>query len=188
MNDKIYHIWMLLLERPGEWVFVRDIAYKVDLSRKQVYTFLAKLPYPPVERKKSDEDGTLSAIRLRGDEEFCERLRRALIRDKYKITDELIQQIHDALPVAGWMSVTDLCIEAGCTKMQVSKALLFMDDVEQTVGPNDYKLYRRRVRCSNSDSSCRPRSATPSTRRTRRSSWRSTTAMPRRTGTMRRRP
>lgn len=142
MNTKIYSIWEMMLARPGEWIYVRDIAYEVDLSNKQLYTLMSKFPTPPVE-KANDDSGTLSRIRLVGSDEFIQRLAVALVRDKYKITDEVLARIHDTLPTAGWMSLSDLCCETGCSKIVVSKSLAMLDDVEQCKQCKDKKLYRR---------------------------------------------
>lgn len=129
MNNKVYKIWLLLLDNPNKWVYAEDIAFKMDLTRKQLYAMLNKFPTPPVEKDRIDRSYGLR-VRVCGNDEFLKRLRESVMLDMYRVSDEVIDTIRNTLPSAGWITLTDLHAETGYTITQISKALQSMDDTE----------------------------------------------------------
>ena len=127
MNRKVYKIWMLLLDNPGKWFYTEDIAFEMDLTRKQIYALLVKFPCPPVERERLCSDGGLR-VRITGSEAYLKRVRDSLNIEWFKITDETFDTIRNALPQAGWVTLTDLSMETGLSTSQLAKALSLMDD------------------------------------------------------------
>ena len=116
MNNKVYKIWLLLLDNPNKWVYAEDIAFN-------------KFPTPPVEKDRIDRSYGLR-VRVCGNDEFLKRLRESVMLDMYRVSDEVIDTIRNTLPSAGWITLTDLHAETGYTITQISKALQSMDDTE----------------------------------------------------------
>ena len=128
MNRKVYKIWMLLLDNPGKWFYTDEVAFEMDLTRKQMYALLSKFPSPPVERERINSDSGLK-IRINGSEQYLQRVRESITIDWFKITDEMCDKIRATLPKAGWVTLTDLSMDTGYTTSQLAKALTLMDDV-----------------------------------------------------------
>ena len=129
MNSKVYKIWLLLLDNPNKWLYTEDIAFKMDLTRKQLYAMLNKFPSPPVEKDRIDKSYGLR-VRVCGTDEYLKKLREAVMLDMYKVSEEMIETIRHTLPTAAWITLTDLNAETGFTITQLSKALQSMDDAE----------------------------------------------------------
>lgn len=128
-NTRVYKIWLMLLENPGKWYHTDDIAYDLDLTRKQLYAMLAKFPTPPVEKDRTD--GCYGfRVRVCGSEQYLEKVKEAIMRDMYNLSDELIQEIHDALPIAGWISLSDLSQDTGYSMTQLSRVISLLDDID----------------------------------------------------------
>lgn len=129
MNRKVYKIWMLLLDKPGEWFYTEDIAFQMDLTRKQIYALLSKFPTPPVERERLSGESGLR-VRINGSEAYLKRVRDSITMDWFKIDEEVLDRVRNALPQAGWVTLTDLAMETGITASQVAKALTLIDEAE----------------------------------------------------------
>lgn len=141
MNTKVYKIWLMLLDSPGEWFYAEDIAYQMDVTRKQLYALLIKFPTPPVEKERLDQHSGLK-VRITGSEQYLAKVRESVMRDMYAITDEVTDNVRRALPEAGWVTLTDLSAETGYTITQLSKALSFMDDAVMT-NQHGVPMYRK---------------------------------------------
>ena len=100
MNRKVYKIWMLLLDKPGEWFYTEDIAFQMDLTRKQIYALLSKFPTPPVERERLNGEAGLR-VRINGSEAYLKRVRDSITMDWFKIDEEVLDRVRNALPQAG---------------------------------------------------------------------------------------
>ena len=141
MNLKIYKLWMMLLDSPGEWLYSDDIAFKLDLTRKQLYTILSKLPSPPVEKNRSDCMYGVQ-VRIVGSEPYLAKVRERLLKEQFRIDDELLDRIYDALSSAGWMTIGDLSADTGMSVHQLSKAVSMMDNIE-CCNMHGVPMYRR---------------------------------------------
>lgn len=128
-SNKVYKIWLMLLDHPGEWIGADEIAYRMDLTRKQLYALLIKFPTPPVEKSREGRDYCMR-VRINGSPEYLKKVRDAIMLDMYRVSEEVMEQVHSALPTAGWVTLTDLSADTGFSITQLSKALMMLDDAE----------------------------------------------------------
>lgn len=138
MKVKGYKILSELLTTPNEWWDISELAFNINLTRKQVYYTALQLPTPPVEM---DKNGKEIYIRIAGTEEEIEKYKKNLYMKRYNISKETYDEVISALSTAGWMSVSDISKTINVDRIMVSRALSISDCVESKCDGN-ICLYR----------------------------------------------
>lgn len=122
MSMKLFKVWTVLLEHPGEWMDAQDISYHTDLTPRQVVSLMSEICAPEIERRTTDSRPR-QCICYNGTIDQVEAMRRHIMIWRYEISEELIQCVTAAMSSAGWTTVTDISEETGLSKANVSKVL-----------------------------------------------------------------
>lgn len=122
MSMKLFKVWTVLLEHPGEWMDALDISYCTDLTPRQVVSLMAEISAPEVVRKMT-EARPRQCICYNGTASQAEEMRRQIMIRRYDITEDLMDSVVGAMSIAGWTTITDISEETGLSKANVSKVL-----------------------------------------------------------------
>lgn len=143
MNAKCYKVWRVLLDDPSEWKALPMICDTTGLTIKQAVSILTGLDNGVLEKEK--DRGTLM-VRLNMVDFDVEQIRKDVIRDYYKIDEEIVSTLYNSLSPIGWVSITDISQDTGLKVNTISAALSIMDDVIKTVSGHT-NLYARGTSC-----------------------------------------
>lgn len=139
VTPKAYKIWMVLFDCPNKWTNVSDIAYKVDMSNRQVLSVLQTMHSPYIEKEVlGDYMGT--TVRLAITDEELRKLRKDVLMAYHDLNEEVFENIRSTLSPIGWTSAQDIANITGYRGSRVYIAMSLMDDViSKDTGSN--KLY-----------------------------------------------
>lgn len=132
------------MENPSEWKTLPEICEQTGLTIKQAVSILTGLNNGMLERERCD--GSLM-VRLNASEFDIESIRKEVIRDYYRIDDDIVSLLYDSLSYIGWVSITDISHDTGLKVSTISAALSIMDDVVKTVSGHT-NLYARELPCT----------------------------------------
>lgn len=141
MNIKSYKVLKTVLQKPNEWVSVAELAYSVDLTYRQVLTILRTSEL--FENLVESHERRDFYIKLKATEEEVKKFMRNATIDCYKIDDEKIKKVTNALSTFGWLSVMDISEDSGLNKTCVTKTLSVMNNIDHKT-ENSVTFYKLR--------------------------------------------
>lgn len=133
-----------MLNRPGKWEQVIDVARRTNLTKRQVASAVSKLPSPPFDNVREPGYGQFY-IRFNGTLEEALVYKRGFYKACYQIDDDMIDMVVAVLTTVGWMTVADIACEIPMSKITISRVLKVIDDMvdSESRGPTTY--YKRKV-------------------------------------------
>lgn len=139
VTAKAYKVWKVLFDNPNMWMNVSDIAYKVDMSNRQVLAALQSMNSPYIKREVlGDYMGT--AVKLEISDEELRQLKRNVMMTYHELDEEVLENIRAVLSPLGWTSAQDISNITGYRGSRIYVAISLMDDVvSKDTGTN--KLY-----------------------------------------------
>ena len=127
ITPKAYRIWKRLFEDPNKWLMMKDIAFDVNMTCRQVSSVVQTMNSPYIIR--DEENDAWPAIMLKVPEKDLDALKFDVISSYNKLDDEMFNAIRSTLSPVGWTTAQDLSAITGYTGAKLSLALSLMDDV-----------------------------------------------------------
>lgn len=140
MNRATFQVWILLINRSNTWIGLKDLAYEMDLTSRQIIPLVRRLPNSIVDKRGDGQRETV-AIRLSGTQAFIDEVHRAVTREYHGVTDEEISKVREAL-TEEWMTSSEICARAAIPKSRTIHALGSMEGVEvrEAIKGQEYRL------------------------------------------------
>ena len=141
MKKKTFRVLNAVLACDCGYISTQEIAYKTNLTNRQVQSMISILNLPIV-HEEFDEKMKVILYRMDGTKEQKEEILKQATRDYYNISDEVIANVYSVLPEDEWTTISAIAAKTDMKLMDVSKTLYVMDGVA-TKGTGSSILYRR---------------------------------------------
>ena len=128
MNGKTYKVLREILAYPNGYLSVSDIAFKTNMTSKQIFSIIGILNLPFV-HKEYDPDIKTPRFRIEATLEERETALRDATIDYYEISEDMMDIVYRNLSSVGWLSISDLAEDTGMNTQDVSKTLSVLTGV-----------------------------------------------------------